>query len=455
MAFPLSILLVGGILTVRLKGVQFTRLGTAFKETLGKVFSQREKGRGLSPFQASATALAGALGTGNIAGVAVSLLAGGPGAIFWMWASAFLGMAVKYSEILLAVRFQRRDKDGTPSGGPMFYLTQAYRSELPAVFFAGSCAAASFGIGSLTQSGAASEALWAAFGVPRLWVGIAMALLALLVMVGGIRRIGAVAEHIVPMMGIVYLGGALLVLLPRLQELPGVFSLILNDAFSPQAASSGVLGWLTGRALRVGVSRGVFTNEAGMGSAPIAHGSADAPSPAGEGFWGIVEVFLDTVIMCTLTAAVILLSGGLSGETDGAALTVTAFRQFLGGGAAGFIAVSTCFFAFSSILCWSCYGEAALKSLSAKKGAITAYRLLYGASVVLGAVFQLETVFRLSDFLNFLMALPNLGALLLLLPIIEQETAEYFNNLHKKRLGSKKDKAKFNIKRRKQAIKKA
>ena len=430
MIFPLSIMAAGIFLTLRLQGLQFRRLGTAFRNTFGKAFRKGERGKGLSPFQASASALAGTLGTGNIAGVATALTVGGPGALFWMWVSAFLGMAVKYGEIVLAVYFQGRDKSDAPVGGPMFYIEKAFHSAGPAIFFAGSCVAASFGIGNLTQSGAASEAVSNAFGVPRGVIGLALAVLTFLAVTGGIKRIGFIAERLVPFMGAVYLGGAMAVLLPRLSELPAVFRMIFADAFSGEAMAGGVVGVLTGKALRIGVSRGIFTNEAGMGSAPIAHGAADAHSPAEEGLWGIVEVFLDTVVMCTLTGTVILLSG-ITGQS-GAALTVAAFECFLGSKAAGFIAVSTCFFAFASILCWCCYGEAALRYLSAGEKTVFCYRLVYSLAVTAGAVFQLETVFRLSDTLNFLMSAPNLAAVVLLSHTVISETEKSFGNFHKK-----------------------
>ncbi|MDD6033512.1 MAG: alanine:cation symporter family protein, partial [Oscillospiraceae bacterium] len=235
---------------------------------------------------------------------------------------------------------------------------------------------------------------------------------------------------LVPLMGLIYLGGALAVILPSLDRVPGVLLLIVRDALEPRAAAGGLLGTLTGKAVRIGVSRGVFTNEAGMGSAAIIHGAADASSPAGEGLWGITEVFLDTIVMCTLTALVVLLSG-LPADTDGAALTVAAFSRFLGKGAASFVALSTFFFAFASMLCWSCCGEAGLQYLSVGKRGILCYRILFSLSAALGAVFRLETVFRLSDLLNFLMALPNLAAVVLLSGTIERETRRASDKVHK------------------------
>jgi len=428
--YPLLIVGTGLWLTVRLKGLQLVRLGTAFRETFGKAFRKREQGKGLTSFQASAAALAGSLGTGNIIGVGIALASGGPGALFWMWISAFLGMAVKYGEILLAVKFRKEEQGGAPSGGPMFYIERAFRSAGPAIFFAGASVAASFGIGNLTQSGAASEAVADAFGVPRAAAGILMAVLVYAVMNGGIARIGRTAEFLVPIMGIAYITGALTAILPRLSELPGIFILIVRDAFSAEAFSGGMAGFLTGKAIRVGVSRGVFTNEAGMGSASIVHGSADAGSPVEEGLWGIVEVFLDTIVMCTLTGAVILLSG--VNDANGASLTVNAFETFLGKGAAGFISLSVFCFAFASILSWGGIGEAALRYLSAGRGTLSGYRIIYSVSAAAGAVFPLETVFRLSDLLNFLMAVPNLAAIVLLSNTIIRETQSGLSIFHKK-----------------------
>ena len=424
------ILAAGFWLTVRLRGLQLVKLHTAFRETFGRSFREKEQGSGLTPFQASAAALAGTLGTGNIAGVALALTAGGPGALFWMWVSAFMGMAVKYAEILLAVRFSARNKDGRLSGGPMHYIEEAFRSSGPAIFFAGACVAASFGIGNLTQSAAASDAMHTALHLPRAAVGLCMAVLAFFAISGGFRRIGRVAEYLVPFMGAVYLVGALAVLLPRITSLPGVFRIIISDAFSAEACSGGLLGFLTGKAARTGISGGIFTNEAGMGTAPIAHGAADARSPAGEGLWGIVEVFLDTIVMCTLTGAVIILAG--IRELDGAALTTAAYHHFLGRGAAAFIAVSTCFFAFASILCWGGYGESALRYLCAGERTVRCYRAVYCTAVILGSVCRMETVFRLSDVLNFLMIAPNLTAVVLLSGTVIRETREFFGELYKK-----------------------
>ena len=424
--FPLSVLLTGGWLTIMLKGMPLRRPLWVLKTAIRQL---RPAGKGgLSSFQASATALAGALGTGNITGVAVALTVGGPGAIFWMWVCGLVGMVLKYSEILLAVRYQR--KNGTSyAGGPMYYLEAAFGSVLPGIFFAGSCLAASFGIGCLAQAGAAADALSGCLDLPPWVTGMAMAALLLAVLMGGIQRIGTLTQWLVPVMGLLYLGGTLGILLPHLDQLPALLRLIIADAFSFTGASGGGLGFLTSRALRTGMVRGVFTNEAGMGSAPIVHGAASARSPVEEGAWGVVEVFLDTIVMCTLTAAVILLSGCL--DTVSYGLTVAAFGHFWGQGAALFVGISSFVFGFSSILCWSYYGEAALSYLGGKKRACNVYRLICAVVVAAGTVCRLETVFRLSDLLNFLMAAPNLLGLLALTPEIRRQTLKYFEKIDK------------------------
>lgn len=424
----LLFIVTGLWLTVKLKGLQFLSLGRALHRTLGSIFRHKGQGKGLSSLQASATALAGTLGTGNIAGVATAIAVGGPGTLFWMWISAFLGMILKYSEIVLAVHFTVCGKEGKSSGGPMRYIEKTLGSG-PAVFFAGACIAASFGIGSLTQSSAASEAMHSAFGISEIIIGAFFALLTFLAAAGGMKHIGRITELLVPFMGILYLSGTLIVILPRLNLLPDVFRLIVSDAFSAKALTGGIFGVLTGKAVRIGISRGIFTNEAGMGSSSIAHSTADAASAGEEGLWGITEVFLDTIVMCTLTGTVILLSGA-EGQ-GGASLTVAAFEHFLGRNAGGFIAVSSCLFAFASILVWCGYGEVALKYLGVHEKGIVRYRIIYSLTAAAGTVFHLETVFCVSDMLNLLMTVPNLTAIVLLSNTIRSETGNMLSRLYK------------------------
>ena len=391
------------------------------RTTLGSLLHPRkENGKGLSPLQALATALASTMGTGSIAGVAVALTLGGPGAIFWMWVSAFLGMMTGCGEKLLVVRYQRPAPDGGLQGGPMFYLRDGVGSPLLAGWFALVCLPATLAGGNLVQSSSIALSLEAVFGCDRLVTGLCTALLAGLVMVGGIGRIAGVSSALVPAMALLYLGSGAVVLCCRASALPGAFHVIFSHALSPAAPLGGGAGWTLASALRYGVARGVFTNEAGLGTSAMAHGAARTDHPARQGMWGIFEVFLSTLVVCTMTALVILVSGVWQ-PTDpaaltGAPLTAAAFGSVLGAAGEGVVALSLLLFAFSSILGWSYYGQQSLRYLAGSDRFLPLYRVVFLACTLLGALWEPGGIWQLVDLCNALMALPNLTALFILAP---------------------------------------
>ena len=373
-------------------------------------------GVGVAGLQALATALASTIGTGSIAGVAAALTLGGPGAIFWMWISAALGMMTGCAEKLLAVRYQQPAPDGGLQGGPMFYLRDGLGSPRLAFLFALAALPATLVGGNLIQSSSIASALNAAFGWNRIAVGAVITLLSTAVLSGGIRRIAGASSVLVPAMALLYLGcgGAILVL--RAAQLPQVLAMIVQCAFTPSAAVGGAAGWTMTSALRHGVARGVFTNEAGLGTSAMAHGAARVDHPAQQGMWGIFEVFVSTWLVCTVTALVILVSGVWpAAPLTGSALTAAAFSAHLGPAGSAVVAVSLLLFAFSSILGWSYYGQQALGFLTGGRGLRT-YRAVFLLCAAAGAVWEPEGIWVLVDLCNALMALPNLAALLLLLP---------------------------------------
>jgi len=417
----LLLLVLGVCLTLQFRVFQIRKFPFILKNTLGTLLRREPPAKdsgNISPFQAVTTALAGTMGVGNIAGVATALVSGGPGAIFWMWVSAFFGMATKYAEIFLAVKFRRRDTRGRYYGGPMYYMEAISGKRGMACVFALLCALTSLGIGNLTQVNSVSTAALSAFGVPQWISGLVVAGIVALVVFGGVGRIARVTEMVIPFASIVYLCCAGVFLYINRDNVSGAFSMIFSGAFAVKPAVGGVAGYSISQALRLGLSRGVFTNEAGLGSAPIAHAAADCKSPAHQGVWGIFEVFLDTIVVCTVTALVLLTAkdGALwKSGLNGAPLTSAAFESVFGDLGAKILAVSIVFFAVSAMLGWCYYGESALKYLTRGKGwAVAIYRVVFVACVLLGAVGELRLVWSLSDLLNALMALPNILAIWLL-----------------------------------------
>ena len=404
------------------------RPGRVLQATLGSFFRRRSgKEEGITPFQAVSTALAGTLGTGNIAGVATAIVAGGPGAVFWMWCSALLGMATKYAEVLLAVEYRIRDREGRWQGGPMEYLARGLGMPWLAGIFCLFCALASFGIGNATQVGAVAQTMAQDFGLPPFLTGCALALLAGLVMMGGLRRIGAFTAAFVPLMALLYLGTGALVLVKNAAAIPDALSLIFRCAFTPQAAAGGAAGYTVRQAVHFGVARGVFTNEAGLGSAPIAHAGAAARGPVEQGCWGILEVFVDTILMCGFTALIILSGGELwRSGLDGAALTSAVFTAALGPLGGRVVSLSILLFAFSTVLGWGYYGERAIAWLTGeRRWTVTLYRLCYLLVMILAAPARLPLVWSLSDLLNGAMMVPNLIGVMALWRVVRGRTLEW------------------------------
>lgn len=406
---------------------------TWWRATAGSLLQRRgQKTGGLSPLQALATALASTMGTGSIAGVAAALTLGGPGSVFWMWVSALLGMMTGCGEKLLAVKYQQSGPDGALRGGPMYYIRDGLGSPFLAACFCLACIPATLVGGNLIQSSSIAASLEAAFHLPRLPVGIVTTLLAALVMTGGVGRIAAVSSALVPAMALLYLGSGGAVLLLHWGRVPHALGLIFSHALSPAAAAGGAAGWTVSAALRHGVARGVFTNEAGLGASAMAHGAAQTDCPARQGMWGIFEVFVSTLAVCTVTALAVLVSGlplSPAGLT-GAPLTAAAFGSSLGQAGQAVVAAALLLFAFSSILGWSYYGEQCLFFLFFEKGgkrknaspvltldrSVFLYRFAFLGCTLLGAVWQGNSLWQLVDLCSALMALPNLTALLFLAP---------------------------------------
>ena len=425
-------LLSGLYFSVRTGFFQLFHVRLWLKTTLGSLLrpKRRREGGGLTQLQALSTALASTIGTGSIAGVATAIFYGGPGAVFWMWVSALLGMSTGCVEKLLSVQYQTPVPGGGRQGGPMFYLRDGLHAPGLAAWFALACLPATLAGGNLVQAGSIASALQSAFGWDRLPVGMGTALLAGLVMVGGMGRVARVSERLGPAMALLYLGSGALVLLVRAEELPRAFSLIFSCALNPEAALGGGGGYALSAALRHGVARGVFTNEAGLGTSAMAHGAAQADHPARQGMWGIFEVFVSTLLVCTVTALVILVSGvyvpeealsqlqsgQIPGSSLGVPLTARAFASVLGSAGEWVVALSLILFAFSSILGWSCYGQQGLRYLTGGDRFLPLYRAVFLGCIVLGAVSDVSPLWQLVDLCNALMALPNLTAPLLLSP---------------------------------------
>ncbi len=426
---PMLILLVGtGIFfTFALRFIQITRLRDWCSETFGTFFKRQSGGTdgGISPYRAAASALASTIGTGNIVGVTTAIVAGGAGAVFWMWVSAFFGMATKYAEIVLAVKYRCRGKDGSFYGGPMYYIEKGIGSgwRWLAIIFALSGALACPGMGGMNQSNAIASVLSADAGVPTYITGIILSVICVLALSGGIKRISSIAEKIVPVMALFYIAGGVAVMLLNIEGTKRAFSEIFYEALSPRAAFGGAAGYMAARAIRFGVARGVFTNEAGLGSAPIVHGAANAKSPVRQGFWGIFEVFVDTILICTVTAVVVIGSGLHTAGIDGATLTSAAFRKTLGNFGGTFVGISMILFALATILGWSYYGEQCMSYITrGNKMVKKLYKLVFIIFVMLGAVSRVEAVWEISDTLNGLMAVPNLIAIIILSGVVIKET---------------------------------
>lgn len=427
--WPMIVLLVGTgfLLTVLTGGVQFRRLAFALREVLGKV-TQRGGGKGdVRPFQAVATALASTVGVGNIAGVATAIAVGGPGAVFWLWISGVLGMATKYAEIVVALHYREPDASGTMRGGAMYVLSKGLGWPWLGRAFALLTALAALGIGNMVQANSVADACQATLGV-RPWVtGIVLVALTALVILGGIKSIASVTQWLVPFMALFYLVGAAVVLVLSAARLPAVFHLVLESAFSTTAAVGGFAGSTMMMAMRYGIARGLFSNEAGLGSAPMVHCTADTDHPVRQGMYGVFEVFVDTILVCTATALVILLTDTWSSGLTGAALAVKAFGTGLSSTAGPLVVtVGIVLFAYSTLLGWSYYGETGIVYLLGARSALP-YRLAWLVFVFLGATGSLHAVWDVADTLNGLMAIPNLIALLASIPLLLRLQREFFS----------------------------
>lgn len=438
-AMMILLIAAGIFLTVRTGFFQFRKFGYVIKNTLGKLFNKnmhkQDKGS-VSPFQAVTTALAGTIGTGSIAGVATALVLGGPGAVFWMWVSALFGMVTKYSEIVLALKFREKNESGAYIGGPMYYIKNGLGVKWLAAVFAAFAMIACIGTGNATQSNSISGVLDLNFNVAPWITGLVLTAIVAVVIIGGVKRIATVNEKLVPVMAIFFILSSIIVLIMNATKIPGAFALIFKEAFNFKSAFGGVAGYGILSAMRYGVGRGVFSNEAGLGSAPIAHSASSTEDPVKQGVWGVFEVFITTIIICTMSAVVIITSdvyslafnAGTTPAVSGAALSSAAFNEtipFVGGIG---VAISTVFFALSTILGWAYYGEVSVGYLfkNHSKLAINIYRIVYVAFVFIGAIAEINTVWLIADCFNALMALPNLVALIALSGLVVKITRDHF-----------------------------
>ncbi len=428
---PLMLIIILGtglLLQIGLKFMPIRKLGFGF----ALLWKGREKGSSegeISPFNALMTSLSATIGTGNIAGVATAIFLGGPGALFWMWITAIVGMATKYGEAVLAVRFREVDELGNHVGGPMYYIKNGLGKKWTwlAIAFAVFGAIAGFGIGNTVQSNSVASVMTENFGVAPIVTGIVLFVLTGAVILGGIQRIGAVAGKLVPFMAISYILCGLIVLTINIAEIPNAFALIFKHAFTPAAEAGGFAGAAVWMAIRFGVARGVFSNEAGLGSAPIAHAAAATKGPVSQGLVAMLGTFIDTILVCSITGLAIITSGVWTSGVTGAALTSAAFESALPGVGGYMVAVVLAIFAFTTILGWSFYSEKCVEFLLGPKS-IMPFRILWCIAVPIGATLDLGFVWLLADTLNAMMALPNLLALVLLSPLVFRLTKEYFAN---------------------------
>ena len=450
---PMMILILGAgiFLSVRCGFPQFTHFIHIMKNTLGKAFEKSEQKEGsVSPFKAMCTALAASIGTGNIAGVSGAIAIGGPGAVFWMWISALLGMCTKYAEVTLSIKYRQRNEAGDWVGGPMYYITNGLGKNwkwLGAVF-AVFGALAAFGIGNMTQINTIAGTINTAFSqfvtttdsqqTIIAWViSIICAIVVAVVLLGGIQRLADVTALLVPVMAIIYIVAALIVIIVNIGAVPAAFGAIFKGAFDPAAVSGGLVGVTLKTVITKGVGRGIFSNEAGLGSAPIAHAAADVEHPVQQGIFGVFEVFMDTIVVCTMTALVALLGNGLDGivwgEDIGANLTINGFMSvFPGKVSATCVAICLSLFAISTVLTWALYGTRCVEFLFGYK-ASKIYQIIFcGFACIAGGV-SLKLAWDIADTLNGLMAIPNLVALLLLSPVVVKLTKEYFQGIKAKK----------------------
>lgn len=442
---PMLVLLVGAgiLLTVMTRFVQFRKFGYAMKNTLGKIFKKQNAGEGeVTPFQAVTTALAATVGTGNIAGITFAVTLGGAGSIFWLWITALIGMCTKYAEVLLAVNFREKNADGDWVGGPMYYIQNGFKKNMKwlSVIFCIFGALAAFGIGNAVQIGNITDSINTAIQsfspaaadsakTINLILGVVIAIIVALVILGGIKRIGTVTEKLVPIMSLIYIIGCLIIIFSNIGQIGTVFGMIFKGAFKPASVVGGVGGFTIMRTITWGVKRGVFSNEAGLGSAPIAHAGSSEKDPVKQGLYGIFEVFMDTIVICTLTGLTLLISGidlnyGVKGTT---ALNAAAFGTVFGERAGALIiAVGITLFALSTVLSWGLYGSRCCEYMLGKKS-IKPYQVIFVLITIVSATIDLGLAWDIADTLNGLMALPNLVALVGLSGVVVKLTKEHFS----------------------------
>ncbi len=431
----LTLLIGAGLfLSIKTKFMQFSKFGYVMKNTILSMFSKNQHQKdasGVSPFQAVATAMAGTIGTGSIAGISTAIICGGPGAVFWMWISALLGMVTKYSEIVLSLKYREKNQDGNWVGGPMYYIKNGLNIKWLAALFAIFAMLACLGTGNATQSNSIAVALESTLGVNPYITGIVLTVIAVAVILGGMRRIASVNEKLVPFMAVFYVVCSVVAIIVNIEKVPAAFALIFREAFNFKAATGGATGYGIMLAMHYGFSRGVFSNEAGLGSAPIAHAASSSKSPVQQGLWGMFEVFFTTIIICTLSALVILTTGiWETGALQGSALSIASFNAIFPYVGGGIVTLATVFFALSTILGWAYYGEVSIEYLSHNsKTAVQIYRCCYIVFVFLGAVGNLDLIWSISETMNGLMAIPNLIGIIGLSKVIKTVTTEHFNTL--------------------------
>lgn len=449
---PMMVLIlgVGVYLSIRCGFPQFRHFVHIMKNTLGKAFEKTEKKQGaVSPFKAMCTALAASIGTGNIAGVSGAIAIGGPGAIFWMWISALLGMCTKFAEVTLAIKYRERNEKGDWVGGPMYYITNGLGKNWKwlASIFTVFGALAAFGIGNMTQINTIASTINTAIAgfisttdaqktTIAMVVAVICAIICAIVLIGGIQRLADVCSLLVPIMAVVYIIGSIIVIAFNITALPTAISAIVVGAFKPSAVAGGLAGVGIKTALTKGVGRGIFSNEAGLGSAPIAHAAADVDHPVKQGIYGVFEVFMDTIVVCTMTALVVLLGVGVEnieyGTDIGANLTIMGFESVFGHGLPG-VAVAVCLtlFALSTVLTWALYGSRCIEYLLGYK-ASKVYQVIFCLFACMAGTVELKLAWDIADTLNGLMAIPNLVALALLSPVVVKLSKEYFTEVIKK-----------------------
>jgi AGCS family alanine or glycine:cation symporter len=432
------LLAVGLLLAFRTRFVQFRKLGSSFKLMFAGLLRKKsgEKREGdVTPFQALSTALAATVGNGNIGGVATALVMGGPGAIFWLWVCGFLGMGTKYSEALLGVKFREHHPDGKIAGGPMYYMKNGLRNKHLAAVLAPAFAvcgalATLFGTGNMMQANQMTLAFNSQFGVPKIVSAIVITFLVSIVIIGGIKRIGAVAELLVPFMIFLYIIVGTAIVVTHISVLPTVFGLIFKHAFTPYAAAGGAIGYTVKSALQFGFRRGLLTNEAGLGSAPIAHAAAQTKSPVHQGLLGIGEVFVDTIVVCSFTAIINLSTGLWDKGFNGTQLTAESFKSVAGILGSITVALASFLFGYTTLIGWYYYGEQCMKYLFGLKVTLP-YRVIYVGLCFIGALVSLEIVFYVGDIANAFMAIPNLIALVLLSGVVAFTTKDFFKKYPK------------------------